>query len=63
MIIGELTTRATLTGHHTLVAVCCGESEASIGLLESCGFTRAGHLHQVGRKFGRWLDIVILEVL
>jgi phosphinothricin acetyltransferase len=63
MIIGELTTRARALGHHTLVGVCCSESEASIGLLESCGFVRAGHLHQVGRKFGRWLDIVILEFL
>jgi phosphinothricin acetyltransferase len=61
MIIGELQARARVLGHHTLVGVCCSESEASIGLLESCGFTRAGHLHQVGRKFDRWLDIVILE--
>ncbi len=62
-IIGELTTRAGRLGHHTLVGVCCAESEASIGLLESCGFIRAGHLHQVGMKFGRWLDIVLLELL
>jgi phosphinothricin acetyltransferase len=41
--------------------VCCSESQASIGLLEACGFTRVGHLREVGRKFDRWLDIVILE--
>jgi L-amino acid N-acyltransferase len=61
MIIGELQARARALGHHALVGVCCSESEASIGLLESCGFIRAGHLREVGRKFDRWLDIVILE--
>jgi len=61
MIIGELQARARLLGHHILVGVCCSESEASIGLLESCGFIRAGQLREVGRKFDRWLDIVILE--
>ena len=61
MIIGELQARARLLGHHILVGVCCSETQASIGLLEACGFTRVGHLREVGRKFDRWLDIVILE--
>jgi phosphinothricin acetyltransferase len=60
-IIGELMTRARALGHHTLAGVCCSESEANIGLLKSCSFTRAGHLDQVGRKFDCWLDVVILE--
>ena len=59
----ELQVRARALGHHSLVGVCCSESHASIGLLESCGFVRAGHLREVGRKFDRWLDIVILQYL
>ena len=25
------------------------------------GFAEAGHFHEVGRKFGRWLDLVFVE--
>jgi phosphinothricin acetyltransferase len=25
------------------------------------GFAAVGHLHEVGFKFGRWLDLVFLE--
>ena len=61
MILGALTARARVLGHHTIIGVCCSESQASIALLEAFGFTRAGHLREVGRKFDRWLDTVILE--
>ena len=61
MILGALTARARVLGYHTIIGVCCSESQASIALLEAFGFTRAGHLREVGRKFDRWLDTVILE--
>jgi phosphinothricin acetyltransferase len=32
-------------------------------LLEMLGFARVGHLPQVGRKFDRWLDIVLVQRL
>jgi L-amino acid N-acyltransferase YncA len=61
LIVESLLSRARALGHHVVVAGCCGESQASIALLKSFGFTPAGHFREVGRKFDRWLDVVFLE--
>jgi phosphinothricin acetyltransferase len=42
----------------TLVAVICEENKASIKLFEKNGYQKCGHLKQVGKKFGRLLDVV-----
>ncbi|HEX7156948.1 MAG TPA: GNAT family N-acetyltransferase [Burkholderiaceae bacterium] len=34
---------------------------ASIALHRSCGFEQAGVLHAIGFKFGRWLDVVLMQ--
>jgi L-amino acid N-acyltransferase YncA len=33
----------------------------SIRLHERFGFEINGHLHQVGRKFDRWLELVLMQ--
>jgi len=48
-------------GFHTVVARIVGDHEASIGLHRACGFTLVGTEREVGRKFGRWLDVVELQ--
>jgi len=48
---------------HTLIARVTEDSEASIHLNRSFGFTHVGTLRQVGRKFGRWLDVLIMQKL
>lgn len=62
-LVAELIARARSGGHHTLIAQCCTESAASIALHESLGFARVGELRQVGRKFDRWLDITLLQLM
>ena len=37
--------------------------EASIGLHRACGFELVGVEREVGRKFGRWLDVVLMQHL
>lgn len=49
-------------GTHTVVSVLSGENAASVRLHEKFGFTCAGTLHEVGCKFGRYLDIVNYEL-
>ena len=39
------------------------DNEPSRRLFESIGFRRVSHFEQVGRKFGRWLDVVDYELL
>jgi phosphinothricin acetyltransferase len=53
--------RATAVGKHVMVAGVDAENVGSIRLHERLGFQRAGTLHHVGCKFGRWLDLAFLE--
>ena len=63
VLLADLTGRARAAGHHALVGGCCSESTAIIALLETEGFSRVAHFPEVGRKFGRWLDVVFLQRL
>jgi L-amino acid N-acyltransferase len=53
--------RATALGKHVMVAGVDADNAGSIRLHERLGFQRAGTLHHVGCKFGRWLDLAFLE--
>jgi phosphinothricin acetyltransferase len=48
---------------HTLIARVAAGSEASLHLNRSAGFVDVGTLSQVGRKFGRWLDVHLLQLI
>jgi L-amino acid N-acyltransferase YncA len=58
----ELIGRARELGHHIVVSRVCAENAASIRLSEQLGFECVGRMHEVGRKFDRWLDVDILEL-
>jgi phosphinothricin acetyltransferase len=38
-----------------------GGHDASIALHVACGFEQVGVEREVGRKFGRWLDVVLMQ--
>ena len=38
-----------------------GGHDASIALHAKCGFEQVGCEREVGRKFGRWLDVVLMQ--
>jgi L-amino acid N-acyltransferase YncA len=61
LLVKELLVRAAALGKHVMVAGIDAANTGSIRLHERLGFERAGQLHQVGFKFGRWLDLVFLE--
>ena len=48
-------------GFHTVVARVVDGHEASIALHRACGFELVGVEKEIGRKFGRWLDVAILQ--
>jgi phosphinothricin acetyltransferase len=60
-ILEELITLAAGHGFHAMIARIVGENEVSIGLHRACGFTMVGIEREVGRKHGRWLDVVELQ--
>jgi L-amino acid N-acyltransferase len=63
LLLADLVERATKSGFHAMFARIVGGHEASIRLHESCGFERVGVEREVGRKLGRWLDVVLMERL
>jgi phosphinothricin acetyltransferase len=61
-LVARLIDHAAAQGFRQLVAVI-GDAEnvGSIGVHASLGFTHAGVLRAAGLKFGRWLDVVIMQ--
>jgi phosphinothricin acetyltransferase len=50
-------------GFHVVIAGIALPNEASIRLHEDFGFTKVAHFREVGRKFGRWIDVGYWELL
>jgi phosphinothricin acetyltransferase len=62
-LLAELIDVATAHGFHAVFARIVGGHETSIKLHEAFGFEIVGTEREVGRKFGRWLDVVVMELL
>ena len=60
-LLDELLTLARSHGFHSLIARIAGHNETSIGLHRAAGFELVGVEREVGRKHGRWLDVVELQ--
>ena len=60
-LMGELVEVARTRGFHTMLARVAGGHKASIQLHEAVGFAVVGVEREVGRKFGRWLDVVVMQ--
>jgi phosphinothricin acetyltransferase len=48
---------------HALIGVLGGENQASAALHRKFGFELVGQLHEVGRKFDRYIDTFYYEVI
>jgi L-amino acid N-acyltransferase len=59
----ELVRLAEAHGFHAVFARIVGGHEASINLHRACGFELVGIEREVGRKFGRWLDVALMQRL
>ncbi len=62
-LLVELVRLAGTHGFHSMIARVVGGHEASITLHRSCGFELVGVEREVGRKHGRWLDVVVMQRL
>ena len=57
----EMERRARELGYHVLISVIAAENVASIRMCERLDYELAGRLTQVGRKFDRFVDIVLYQ--
>ncbi len=60
---GKLIEEARRLGFHTLLARAAGESDASIHINETFGFQHIGTMKEVGFKFGRRLDVHVMQLM
>ena len=63
LLLEELLRLAQSHGFHAVIARIVGDNAASIRVHQACGFELVGTEREVGRKFGRWLDVVELQKL
>jgi phosphinothricin acetyltransferase len=62
-MLEELVRLARDHGFHSMIARIVGGHEASIALHAACGFETLGVEREVGRKFGKWLDVVEMQLM
>jgi L-amino acid N-acyltransferase YncA len=62
-LVVELLARAAAMRKHVMIAGIDADNAVSIGMHRSLGFTHVGHFHEVGFKFGRWLDLVFMQCI
>jgi phosphinothricin acetyltransferase len=55
--------RARDLHHHAIVSQIVHENDASLSMSRRLGFEHVGTLKEVGRKFDRWLDVVLMELV
>ncbi|MGD9797144.1 MAG: N-acetyltransferase family protein, partial [Acidimicrobiia bacterium] len=63
LLLGAVVDAARASGFHAVFARIVAGHEASIALHAGQGFEVVGTEREVGRKFGRWLDVVVMERL
>jgi phosphinothricin acetyltransferase len=60
-LLAGLLSVATAHGFHAVMARIVGGHDASIALHRALGFDPVGTEREVGRKFGKWLDVVLMQ--
>jgi L-amino acid N-acyltransferase YncA len=61
-LMRALVDRARESGKHTMVAAIDGTNEASIRFHKRLGFVEVARIPEIGAKFDRWLDLVLLQL-
>jgi phosphinothricin acetyltransferase len=57
-----LITAAKESGKHSMIAAVDGANDTSVRFHESLGFVEVARMPELGAKFGRWLDLVLLQL-
>jgi phosphinothricin acetyltransferase len=52
---------ATAAGKHSMFAGCSAENAGAVAFHARMGFAEVARLPEVGFKFGRWIDLVLLQ--
>lgn len=61
-LLERLIVDAEAAGFRQMLAVIGGSEPASVALHAALGFEPIGRMKSVGRKFGRWLDVDLMQL-
>jgi len=61
-LLAALIEEARALGKHVMVAGIAGDNDISIRLHAKYGFVETARMLEVGFKFGRWLDLVFMQL-
>ncbi|MFI8689094.1 GNAT family N-acetyltransferase [Stutzerimonas kunmingensis] len=61
-LMKALIERARILEKHVMVAFIESENRASVHMHQQLGFIHVGQMRQVGCKFGRWLDLTMMQL-
>jgi L-amino acid N-acyltransferase YncA len=61
LLLEELMARARRNGTHVMIAGIDAANTGSIRFHQRLGFVEVARMPQVGHKFGRWLDLVLMQ--
>jgi L-amino acid N-acyltransferase len=62
-LVKELLKKAPEIGLHTAIAKICSENEISFNMFKKLGFEKIGTMKEVGCKFGRRLDVHLMQIV
>jgi L-amino acid N-acyltransferase YncA len=62
-LLSELIKLAKREGHHVMVGGIDAENAGSIAFHKRYGFTENGIIKEAGFKFGRWLDLLFMQLI
>jgi L-amino acid N-acyltransferase len=60
-LMETLLDRAETAGHHVVIGQVVADNQPSIAMAERAGFEQVGVLREVGHKFGRYHDLVLMQ--
>lgn len=63
VLLGALEDHARNAGFHSMIAGVSGENPGGIAFHERMGYAQVAVLPQVGWKFERWMDLILLQKL
>jgi len=63
LLMEALCAHARAAGKHSMFAGCSAENPGAVAFHANLGFAKVATLPEVGFKFGRWIDLVLMQKL
>jgi len=62
-LLAAIEARARELNYHVIIARVVATNATSLKLVRAAGYKDAGTIREVGYKFGKWLDMCVLQLV